>query len=502
MAFHPFTTLCLSGFCAWIASIAILSAGQPSDAVPEINAGPLWDRSPLTLQSGYRDEMLGPLFGRQQSETQEQFEFHPLFSSIRDPEAGTSGFDLLYPLVTRRRVGEEYRIQLLQLVSFSGGANQAGQQTRRAAFFPVYFQQWSEDPARNSFALAPFYGHIQNRFNRDDVRFVLLPLYVSTRKRGVVTDNYLFPFFHRRHGPGLEGWQLWPLAGHERQDPITTTNGFEEAELRPGHERRFVLWPLYLDQTTGIGTDASSESRALLPLFFRQHSAERDFRSWAWPFFNYTDDRARHYREWSMPWPVFHVARGEGKHGVRLWPLFQHFERTNRHSDFLLWPLYHHQRQTAETLDRQRTRILFYLYSDLTETDTRTQTSRQRTDLWPLFTARRDREGRQRFQLFAPLEPIFPQTPGIERNYSPLWSVWRSESNPLTGQSRRSLLWNLYRQSDSPACRQWSFLFGAFQFERDEAGRRGRILFIPVGARPAAPAPPAPIPSPNPLLAD
>ena len=42
-------------------------------------------------------------------------------------------------------------------------------------------------------------------------RFILFPLYVQSRKRDLVTDNYLFPIFHSRHGDKLKGWQA---AGH------------------------------------------------------------------------------------------------------------------------------------------------------------------------------------------------------------------------------------------------------------------------------------------------
>ena len=63
-----------------------------------------------------------------------------------------------------------------------------------------YFQQRSSDPALNYTAVVPFYGHLENRFFRDEISFVMFPLYVRSRKSDVVTDNYLFPFFHLRHG--------------------------------------------------------------------------------------------------------------------------------------------------------------------------------------------------------------------------------------------------------------------------------------------------------------
>jgi len=81
--------------------------------------------------------------------------------------------------------------------------------------FPIYFQQRSPDPGLNYTAVVPFYGRLENRLFRDEIRFVLFPLYGQSRKKDVVTDNYLYPFFHVRHGDALQGWQFWPLAGYD-----------------------------------------------------------------------------------------------------------------------------------------------------------------------------------------------------------------------------------------------------------------------------------------------
>jgi len=82
--------------------------------------------------------------------------------------------------------------------------------------------------------------------------------------------------------------------------------------------------------------------------------------------------------------------------------------------------------------------------------------------------------------LFAPLEPLLPNNRGIERNYSPLWSLWRSEANPKTGASSQSLLWNLYRHERTPQIRKCSLLFGLFQYQSGSEGGRLRVFYIPV----------------------
>ena len=166
------------------------------------------------------------------------------------------------------------------------------------------------------------------------------------------------------------------------------------------------------------------------------------------------------------PWPFIVVARGEGKTTTRVWPLFSRAHSDTLESDFYLWPLYKFNRLHAESLDQQRTRILFYLsFANVTEKNIETGAQRHRMDLWPLFTYHRDFNGNNRLQILAPIEPVLPDNRGVERNWSPLWSLWRSESNPKSGAASQSLLWNLYRRDSAPASKKCSLLFGLFQYQ-------------------------------------
>jgi hypothetical protein len=70
----------------------------------------------------------------------------------------------------------------------------------------------------------------------------------------------------------------------------------------------------------------------------------------------------------------------------------------------------------------------------------------------------------------------------VERDYSPVWSVWRSEKNAKTGASSQSLLWNLYRHERAPTGKKCSLLFGLFQYQSSAEGKRVRLFYIPVMA--------------------
>jgi hypothetical protein len=446
-----------------------------------VQNGPLAHQFPLTLSPGRRTEVLGPLLSYERREAQTQWVLPPLLSHTQDDSVDVEEFDLAYPLLTYDRFGTEYRLQLFQVFSFSGGLDQQEDRVRRFTLFPFYFQQRAADTNLNYTAVFPLYGRLKNRLFRDEIRFVLFPLYGQSRKRDVVTDNYLYPFVHQRHGEALRGWQIWPLAGYEYKAVTSRTNSTDEVETVGGHSKFSLLWPIFFNQRLGLGTESPDQRQALLPVYSFQRSPQRHSTTVPWPFgLTITEDREKKYREIGVPWPLIVFARGEGKTANRLWPLFGQAKNPILESDFYLWPLYKYNRAHAPPLDRTRTRILFFLYSDLIEKNEDTGTALQRTDLWPLFTAKRDHNGNERLQLLAPLEPLLPNNKSIERNYSPLWSIWRSEKNAKTGAASQSFLWNLYRNDATPETRKCSLLFGLFQYQSGLEGKRLRLFYMPV----------------------
>jgi hypothetical protein len=447
------------------------------------NAGPLYDEFELTLGTGFRREAAGPFFYFQEKETEQTWAIPPLIGRWTDSSTDSEEFDFLYPLLSYDRFGTEHRWHFFQLLSFSGGQNQDNTGAKRFTIFPFYFQQRSLDPELNYTALFPIYGHLKNRLLRDEIHFVLFPLYAQTRKRDVVTDNYLYPFYHVRRGNGLKGWQLLPFAGHERKEITSRTNNWGDVELVPGHETRFVLWPFYLSGLRGIGTENPVKQEALLPFYSLERSPARDSTTVLWPFLTYVDDRARQYTEWQTPWPLVVFARGEGKTTSRIFPFFSRARTATHQSDFYLWPIYKFNRLHSDPLDRQRTRILLFLYSDTIQKNTATGAFQRRRDFWPLYSHRRDYDGSTRLQVLAILEPILPTNKSIERDYSHLWSLWRSERNAKTGAASQSLLWNLYRRDITPESRKGSLLFGLFQYESEPGGKRARLFYVPFGGR-------------------
>jgi hypothetical protein len=468
---------------------AALLAANPLRSDP-FEAGPLLHEFTSTLGQGDRVEAMGPLLNYETDGFREAWGFSPFMSYQEDRQVESEEFEFLYPFLTYDRFGSEYRFRWFLMTTWTGGRDQEDNSRRRFTIFPFYFQQRSSDPRYNYTAFFPVYGTIRERLQRDEMFFVLFPLYSRTRKRDVITDNYLYPLFHRRHGESLQGWQFWPLLGHEEKEPVEKIDSDGDVRVFGGHDKWFFLWPFYFNERSGIGTTNLQTDRALLPFYSLSRSPARDSSTYLWPLFTYVEDRENRVREWDAPWPLIVFARGAGKTANRVWPFFSQVQGPVNRSEFYLWPLYWRHRAHAPPLERDRVRILFFLYSDLTEKNLTTGRARRRTDLWPLFSAQRDHEGRARLQVLSLLEPLLPSNRGVENIYAPLWSLWRSEKNPKTGCTSESVLWNLYRNDRTPQTRKCSLLFGLFRYQTGPDGKQLRLFYLPVvkTRKPAGPA--------------
>src|SRR5208282_4417197 len=187
---------------------------------------------------------------------------------------------------------------------------------------PFYFQQRAPDTNLNYTALVPFYGDLKNRLFRDETKFVLFPLYSETRKRDVVTDNYLYPFFDVRRGDHLTGWQFWPVVGVEHKTPAPRTNSLDEVETAGGCDKYFAAWPFYFKSRDGLGTTNEQASLTVTPFYSRTQSATRDETSYGWPLgYNVIEDREKKYVEHDFLWPFFVFAHGE-KQVTRVFPFY------------------------------------------------------------------------------------------------------------------------------------------------------------------------------------
>jgi hypothetical protein len=249
------------------------------------------------------------------------------------------------------------------------------------------------------------------------------------------------------------------------------------------------MGPFYFNETNGIGTDNVEWTRGSLPSFAIVRSPKRDLTSIVWPFFSVIDDREKKYHEHQTLWPLIIRARGEGKTADRVLPFFSVARSPELESISYMWPIYKLNAIHSKPLDRERRRILLFLYSDTIQKNTETKAFQRQTFLTPLFINRRNYNGDTRLQVLAPIEPFMPNVKSIFRDYSQLWSVWRAENSPSRGTASHSLLWNLYRDEREPDRKKCSLLFGLFQYESGPESKRMRLFYIPLNkSKPSEPA--------------
>jgi len=301
----------------------------------------------------------------------------------------------------------------------------------------------------------------------------------------VVTDNYLYPIFDQRRGDGLTGWEVWPLAGEDRKTPTCRTNSMNEVEIIGGYDKMFVLWPLCFKNRAGLGTTNPVSSLTLVPFYSQSCSPSRDETSYGFPLgFNAIHDRGKGYVEHDFLWPLFVQAHGS-KTVTRWFPFYSRARHNGLESGFYGFLLYKFNRLEAPPLDRRRTRVLYFLYSDTVERNTKSGDFKRHVDFWPFYTYNRDLDGNRRTQVFAFLEAFFPNNRTITREYSPLWALWRAEKNARTGAASQSLLWNLYRRESDGQSKKTSLLFGLFQYQSTAEGGRWRLCHLNPGGKPA-----------------
>jgi hypothetical protein len=193
-----------------------------------------------------------------------------------------------------------------------------------------------------------------------------------------------------------------------------------------------------------------------LPFVMSIHSPARDTTTYLWPLFTHKVDRERKFEEWDFPWPLFIIARGEGRYVTRFLPFFtveryilkglplsKELQTTNL---ALLYPLYIRTIDETATSRTVRDRILWWVYSDIRQTGP--DGDQRRVDMWPFFRYVRDREGWVTFQALAPFEAMMPGNEVFERNWSPLWALYTYRRNPQ-GDRVTSVLWNLVRYEET-----------------------------------------------------
>lgn len=391
--------------------------------------------------------------------------WRPFYSTSMDDERWRK--DCLWPLYTQKGFKEEKHGRFLML---GWSADFSPETSRhRTWVLPFYFQGISAEDERY-FAIFPIGGSIHEFLGRDRIWFVLFPLFARSSINDVQTTTVLWPIGSRTVGEGIERFRVWPLYGMSKRE-----NEFE---------KKFVLWPLY---TSVKYTNERNPGGGfiLVPLYGRIKT-EKAVNYWFIPpLFRYA--RGEGNRIVHAPWPF--IQWSDGKVCKRyVWPLYGKKQVGTLNRRFWLWPVVWDSKveYADHELHRKRVLPLFHYESEvITRANNRYgvgDVPSRYWKLWPLMSWERSGDA-SRFRLLE----LWPRrdTAGIERNWAPLWTLYRREKG--TDAVSHHVLWGLYRQTRGDAHLEWSLLKGLAGYKKSGDERGFRLFFFRFGAKEVRP---------------
>jgi hypothetical protein len=426
--------------------------------------------------------ILGPFIKIQRRGDDRDIAVRPFLYERSNPPDGTDESEYLYPIAASASSPDAKNIQVLDLYQKNVYRKDEDEKKEEGTMlFPFYIK--GSSPKYGPYtSVFPFYGDLYERFWRDEYHYVMFPIYGSTVKNGKTTRNYLYPFFSLTSGEKESGFQLWPLYGESEKEGV--------------YSKRFVLWPFFLKESSGLDTDNPTRRFYLLPLYAAIDSPKSTSRYYMWPFFGSKSDTDGKQEERDYFWPFWRTIRGEKRTLDSYLPFYSLDVRAETRKCWIMWPLYKHEEMTSDIFCREKNRFLYFLYTDDRQYWPKAEGEKLRTALWPFFVYNKNPRGIKSVGVPALLEPILDKE-GIERNWAPLWRIYQQKWNDR-GDSAVSFLWNLYwheRRGSDFAFEIFPFL--AYRSEKnsidlriikglvrfkDEAGTKALSFFwLPVG---------------------
>lgn len=436
-------------------------------------------------REGYSNlSLLGPLFKFQRQRDNRDIALRPLFYRTSNVKGETAETEYLYPLASSENSPQVSTMQVLQL--YQNNTFRKDEEDKRekgAMLFPFYISGKSEKYGPYT-SVFPLYGDIYERFWRDEYHYVMFPLYGRTVKKGTTTRNYLYPVFSTISGEKESGFQVWPLYGESAKEGV--------------YRKRFVLWPFYMQEESGLDTDNPTRKLHVIPFYAATDSPQVTARYYMWPFIGYRIDNKKDEEERDYFWPFVRTIRGGNRTLDSFLPFYSRDEKKETRKRWIMWPLFKHDEIDTAIFRQERDRVLFFLYSDNRESWPKDGAERRRTVLWPLFLYRRDTRGIMSLTMPAPVESVLDRD-GIERSWAPLWRLYQQKW-AANGDSTVSFLWNLYwheRRGEGLAyelfpliaCRSekkaldFKLLKGLVRYRNDAGEKALSFLWLPFGPR-------------------
>jgi hypothetical protein len=405
-------------------------AEEASESGQTVEPPPVLPEGPEVVVQRY---LFWPLIFIEESAEWRQLSITPVYVERETKDGSEKKVQFLWPLYLFRRQDKDVTIRIFPFYTYWRDVYEYAdsiETNMQYMLFPIIYGGESTEEG-GYFAVFPVGGKIKHFLGRDQIDFILFPLYLSYAKDSVRQRNFVWPVLSFTHGGEYNGFRLWPIYGYFQK----------ENEYR----NTFAAWPIYNYQQYDLDKEQPGERLFIFPFYARDDGARRHYRAIIWPFFTYEQNIAGNYVEKANPWPFIVMSRGD-VYRTQYWPFYGHTMTEDAESTFVAWPFWH--RRWYETPDGvKRQSMLLPVFASQTEFSQDQKILFHKSRLWPLWRFRRYEDGSSNFRMLSLL--WFDDEPGFERQYSPLWTLYERTSAP-GGYVSTYALWRLYRHRETP----------------------------------------------------
>jgi hypothetical protein len=365
--------------------------------------------------------------------------------------------DFLWPLYSRKTLGDEVSSRALVFWWTHQFEVDSESPRERNWLLPFYFQG-TDATGEDYVALFPFGGTIREFLGRDLISFVLFPLFATSQINDVKTTSVLWPIISQTRGEGIERDRIFPFVGR--------------SVLEGKYEKKFVLWPFWNSAEYFYPGD-SGRAWMLFPICGRSE-LEKESTLWVLPpFFRFTD--GERLDRMFCPWPFFQKEVSAERDKLWIWPLWGRdiYDNGALKRSFAAWPFLWSEQRNGPTETKKRKMALPFFYCDRTVQGEQEVSSYWK--VWPLMSSRKEGDV-SRFRMLE-LWPL-KETAPIERNWSPLWTLY--ERREMEGTVRKRALWFLWNseRSTEEERSEWSLLKGLLSVKKEGDSTSGRFLYL------------------------
>jgi len=466
--FYASTNLTKQGSLAVAAALgALLLAGACRSYPERIDAWPIYYRE--NIGSTKQTDIVWPIGGIYKSPEREASGAWPFvtFYSDKSPDRVRNATHGVYPIYIHRDTVVGKKTWILPLYYRTRRLTAEGEDEIDTRIFPILW--WGKVNGEKYFAFFPFYGTMKNRFARDEIFFVLFPIYSRSKLEGHTANNVLFPLIAWTYGGNRESSRALPFySRYQRRD---------EPEIWS------ILWPFF-HFTVSKGDEGKPRSMFyFFPFYGYDNTPKRQSWTALWPFFSFAKEPEKGYYSWMGPWPLLRLQKDKDLSRTQVWPFYGHLQEKGMTFTYYLYPVYRHRHKDAERVAQREWSVLLVMNHKV-YTDKIEKTHEVRGMFWPLYRYFRKKDGSKQFYMFNPF--FWLDERGFERNYSRFFRIFEYVDDKEYDETSYRFVWRLIRYDRYKKYRTFNFLGPLFRYEHEPGMLRQYSLLsglLTVGSR-------------------